>query len=165
MSTINYSSPVLAFVDSSKGSLTNRFECAKEHAKNNVVASLKLGTAAAAGTYVAIAKPSFATKFAKTVGKGLGKLLSKLGASKVAAKILKNPTKAGAAGLIAAGALWAVNTLSKHCYKAGQIDQKYTDAAAIESTTKNVILDNNRRVCTPEEIKEFYANGGRGIYV
>lgn len=164
MSSIN-SSPVLTMVDSSKGSLTNRFECAKEHAKNNVVCALKLGTASAAGTYVAIAKPSFATKFAKTVGNGIGKLLSKLGSSKTAAKILKNPTKAGAAGLLAAGGLWVLNTVAKHCYKSGQIDQKYTDAAAIESTTKNVILENARHKCSPDEIKEFYANGGKGVYV
>ena len=51
------------------------------------------------------------------------------------------PGKAKAFVLIALPALLAVDYIrSKHLYKMGQIDQKYTDQAKIEENTKKNIL-------------------------
>ena len=141
MTSIYSASPVGAMIDPTKGSFTNRSECAKEHFKNNLALNTKMALAGAGGAYVAIKKPSFAVKVAKLVGEGAASIISKIGGKGVAQKIMKNPTKFGAYGLVVAGALWALNTISKHVYKAGQIDQKYTDTAAIESQTKKVVLD------------------------
>lgn len=140
MTSMYYASPVYSMVDRSKGSMTNRFDCAKEHAKNNFICTTKLSLAGAGATVLAYTKPNFAVRAAKFIGQGAAKVATKLGGKGLGAKILKNPTKFGAAGMIAAGALWALNTICKHTYKSGQIDQKYTDAAKIESQTKNVVL-------------------------
>ncbi len=140
MSSIYSASAVGAMVDPTKGSLTNRSQCAKEHFKNNLALDAKMALAGAGGAYVALKKPSVAVNLAKVVGEFGAKIVKSLGGKNLAKNILKNPSKYGAYGLAAAGALWVLNTISKHVYKAGQIDQKYTDAAAIESQTKNVIL-------------------------
>ena len=140
-STIYSASTVRVMVDPSKGSLTNRAECAKEHFKNNLSTNLQLGLAGAAGGLAIAKKPKFLVKIATKIGEVASKLVGKLGAKGMAAKIMKNPTKFGKYGMIAAAALWVLNKIEKHAFKAGQIDQKYTDAAAIEQQTKNVVLD------------------------
>ncbi len=143
MSTISYASPVAAMVDGTKGSLTNRAECAKEHFKNNLRANLTYGAIGGiAGA--AIAMPSTTNKVATKVGNVFGKVLGKMGSkianSKTAQAIIKNPAKAGKLAFLAVGLGYLYSTMQKHAYKAGQIDQKYTDAAAIESQTKRVVL-------------------------
>lgn len=135
MSSIAMTSPVLTFVDSTKGSMTNRAQCAKEHFKNNLDRDLKASLIGVGAGVVAI-KPSIATK----LGKGISKLAKASGLGKIAAKIAKNPKAYGVAGLAVAGGLALLKLVQDHAYKAGQIDQKYTDSAAIESQTKNVIL-------------------------
>lgn len=128
-------SPVYAFVDGTKGSMTNRTQCAKEHFKNN--AKFYLGTTALSAGITAVAvKPTIATKLAT----GIGKLAKAVGLDKMATAIAKNPKKFGALGVGIAAVLGFTSIVQSHAYKAGQIDQKYTDAAAIESQTKNVVL-------------------------
>lgn len=52
-------------------------------------------------------------------------------------KLLKMPGKTKAIALIALPALLAVDYIrSKHLYKMGQIDQKYTDQAKLKENTK-----------------------------
>ena len=131
-----------------KGSVNNRVNCAAEHLKNDVKTAVPLLLAGGAAGIVAYKKPDYITKLAKATGNAIGKV-GKFLAEKVFKKgfgtcllnkILNNPTKAGAVGLIAAGGLWVINRLCKGSYNAGQIDQKYADAAKLEGT-KNVILD------------------------
>lgn len=135
MSSIAMTSPVLTFVDPTKGSMTNRAECAKEHFKNNLSTNLKAGLIGV-GAGVVVVKPSIATK----LGTGISKLAKATGLGKFAAKVAKNPKAFGVAGLAIAGGMALLKLVQDHAYKAGQIDQKYTDSAAIESQTKNVIL-------------------------
>lgn len=126
-------SPAYTMVDKTKGSLTNRAECAKEHFVNNFSTSLKASALTAGTVGTAVLAPKFATKVATKTGG----LLAKLPFLK---NVIKNPTKAGKIGILAAVGLGLYNILAKGIYKAGQIDQKYTDAAAIESQTKNIVL-------------------------
>lgn len=132
-------SPLYTMVDPSKGSMTNRYECAKEHFKNNLKLVVPT-TVTGAALGVAIASPKTAVKVGSKIGTTVAKGFKAIGARGLAAKILKNHKKFGLVGLAVAGGLWFVNSLQKHAYKSGQIDQKYTDAAAIESHTKNIVL-------------------------
>lgn len=127
-------SPAYTMVDKSKGSFTNRAQCAKEHLVNNVGTTFK-ASALLAGTGGAIA---LAPKMATKVAAKTGSLLAKLPFLK---NVIKNPTRAGKIGILTAVGLGLYNILAKGIYKAGQIDQKYTDAAAIESQTKNIVLE------------------------
>lgn len=143
MSTINYAGPIAVMVDGTKGSLTNRAECAKEHFKNNLKANANyalLGATAGA----AIAFPKHTNKIAAKAGTTFGNVLSKMGTkianSKITQSIIKNPTKAGKLAFLAVGLGYLMNTIQQHAFKAGQIDQKYTDTAALESHSKKIIL-------------------------
>ena len=137
-------------LDRSKGSMTNRAQCAKEHFKNDMKTGLKIGTVGAGAVGVAYAakhSPKVAkavTYGAKTIGKAIGHSAKKVGAKDFATKLLKNPLgqkRLGALAVgIAAGA-YVLDTLFNYANKAGRINQKYEDAAKIEGTTKNVVLD------------------------
>lgn len=143
----------VTMIDSKKGSMTNRAECAKEHFKNDLKygAAIAVPAAGVAGAAVyAGLKPNtkvskglinIAQKTAKTIGNYLGKIIKKLGGKNIAEKILKNPTKFGAAGLVGAAGLYVITKLVNWANNSGRIDQKYEDSAKIESTTKNVVLD------------------------
>lgn len=134
--------------DKNKGSLTNRYENAKEHLKNDLIFG------ANAGAVVIAAKALKTTKAGKMVATGAGKLVGMVlnGASKLinkcssslGKKILKNPTKAGVIGIAAALYLNGLYAFYKFANNKGKIDQKYEDAAKIETTTKNVVLDDNK---------------------
>ncbi len=136
-------------LDKNKGSMTNRFDCAKEHVKNDTKTSVKMAVPVAAlagAAYIKHAKP--ATKMAqviakmpKVLGQGIGKFLKALKVNTVAEKVLKNPTKAGVVGLSIAAGFYAIDTLMTWANKKGKIDQKYEDAAKIESQTKNIVLE------------------------
>ena len=138
--------------DPKKGSMTNRAECAKEHFKNDFKYGMAIGLPTAgvvATAAVARLKPnssimkkitSYAAKAANGLGKLFGKVTSKI-APKLSEKILKNPAKFGVIGLLAAGGVYVLNQVSKWANNAGRIDQKYEDAAKIEGTTKNVVLE------------------------
>lgn len=145
--TLHYLSTL---ADNKKGSLTNRHQAGVEHFKNDFKTGVLL-TAPAIGLVVA--------KETGTLGKiaqGAGKVIfkgvelfaksvqkSKLGKTLLIAaeKIGKNPKKAGAIGLAIAGGLYLSKVISRFSYNSGRIDQKYEDAAKIESQTKNVVLD------------------------
>ncbi len=148
--------------DSKKGSLTNRHQAAKEHFKNDLVLGTTIGIpAVAAGVVAATGKAgvvatksgsvlsktySYLSKALATLGKTkIGKFLKLDGAANcfknIASEIGKNPKKYGAIGLAVFGGLYLINRTAKYCNKAGRIDQKYEDAAKIESQTKNVVLE------------------------
>ena len=55
-----------------------------------------------------------------------------------------------------------VHLIAKSSYKSGQIDQKYTDAAKIESQTKNVILES--KLAAAEAKDATLAKNARGLY-
>lgn len=148
---------VQTLLDSKKGSLTNRLDCAKEHAKNDIKTGVQIGLPTVAVAGAAIAKPSLLSKLAVATGGALGKFASILGkcikkiAPKAGAKassalakaagfLGKNAYKAGVVGLVAAGALYVLNKVVNHAEQKGRIDQKYEDAAAIECHTKNIVL-------------------------
>ncbi len=147
-------SPVYTMVDKSKGSFTNRAQCAKEHFKNNLAMNTKVAVLAGGSIAAAAIKPNLVTKAAT----GLGNLLSKVPLLK---DVIKNPTKTGKIGLAATLGLALVHVIQKHTYKAGQIDQKYTDAAKIESQTKNIILE-QQKLCAADDGQ---TKGRKGLYV
>lgn len=156
MTSMYLASPAYTMVDKSKGSMTNRYECAKEHFKNNFSANLKglgLGVATGAGIVVAKKQPKVYLSLAKKLGELLGK-------SKTITKHLPDVMKRGKVGLaVAAGVALltaATHITAKHSYKAGQIDQKYTDAAKIESQTKNIILE-QIAAAKNEDARGFYS--------
>ena len=138
---------IMTMVDSKKGSLTNRAQCAKEHIKNDLQTGVQLAvpTAGLIGAgYIKTKMPtskaaSVLAKGFSAIGKGLGKIANKI-SPKAAEKIMKNPAKYGAAGVIAATGLYILGKLFNYENTKGRIDQKYEDAAKIEATTKNVVL-------------------------
>lgn len=153
---------VATLLDPKKGSLTNRSQAAVEHFKNDAkfILTTALPTAGVVG--LAVYKPKYVKKIAKFIGENGAKAISKLGTvlskfkyspvkkaatfikdiAKVAAK---HPLKAGLLGLIAAGAIYVVSGIAKFNEKKGRIDQKYEDAAKIESQTKNVVLVEDKK--------------------
>lgn len=133
MTSIYNCSPAYTMVDKSKGSFTNRAQCAKEQFVNN----LKMGAQASLIAGVPTATVLFAPKASTKIATKTGELLAKLPGLK---NIIKNPTKAGKIGILTALGIGLYNVVANGIYKAGQIDQKYTDSAKIESQTKNVIL-------------------------
>jgi len=146
---------IRTLLDPNKGSMTNRIDCAKEHAKNDVVNGSKIllaggavaGTAALvhagkSGTSTAVAgkAATYVTKAMTYVGNGMAKIATKLKATGLAEKLAKHPTKAGLAALAVAGGVYILDRAIDFFTTKGRIDQKYEDAAAIESSTKNVVL-------------------------
>lgn len=139
---------VATLFDNNKGSLTNRSESAKEHLKNDLIFGAQVGAIGIA------AKTLNHTKAGKIVATGLGKLMGKTVngishlvkkcGSSLGDKLLKNPTKAGALGIATALLLNGMYAFYKFANNKGKIDQKYEDAAKIESTTKNVILEEDK---------------------
>ena len=142
--------PMYTMVDSSKGSMTNRVQCAKEHLKNKWETNIKTGLVTSGVAYGLIKKPTFL----KYIATGLGTILTKVPFLK---NSISNPTKAGKIGLLVAAGAYVLNTILKGVYKAGQIDQKYTDAAKIESQTKNVILE--KQMEKEDDKKNKYCRG------
>jgi hypothetical protein len=144
---------VQTLLDSKKGSLTNRVDCAKEHAKNDIKAGAQIGLPIAAVTAVGVAKPDILKILATKTGTLASKVSAKLGGwlakyspkasnafNKSATFLSKNAYKAGALGLITAGTVYVLNKMLNHAEQKGKIDQKYEDAAAIECHTKNIVL-------------------------
>lgn len=134
-------------VVTTQGSVNNKVNCAADHLKNDVKTFAPLALVGAATGLVAYKKPDYIKNLAKATGNVIGKVgkfftekvIKKGFGTGLLNKVLNNPTKAGAAGLITGAALWTINKLCKHSYNAGQIDQKYTDAAKLENT-KNIIF-------------------------
>ncbi len=175
--------------DSDKGSMSNRTECAKEHLKNDAGFLAKTGLVGGAA-YIVSKNRNVFRPLVSGLGKTAAALLKK--ASKympklegLANKILKNPTKAGVAGLVGGCAIYLVNELFKNIFKSGQIDQKYNDKAeqeavqqeeqavndAKEAKRQQIIEQLRERQEYIEKLKngenpvmEYYKNGGRGIY-
>ena len=141
----NYSAGVL--FDSKKGSIENRLECGAEHIKNNAQAALKtalVGTTAAGLTY-AVHKNAKAAQYAQKGMKAVQGLLNKnKTGAKVAGKIahfLSKFSTAGKVGVITAAIALPILAYinNQHTYKAGQIDQKYNDRAAVQNQLDNFI--------------------------
>jgi len=156
---------VTTLFDKKKGSFTNRTECAAEHMKNDTNFALKTAVVGGAAAYTAIKKPKFVLNIAKELGSAVGKFADKLSNTKIAKhiapalqkiaeKVGKNPTKAGVIGMVALAGLYLLNTVEKHDYKQGRIDQKYEDAAKIESQTKNVVLKHIEE-CQPNKCEQY----------
>ena len=132
--------------DSTKGSFGNRAECAGAQIKNDATSYLKaagvLGTMGAVGYGYANKVPVFtkvANNFAKYTGKALKAISQKISNkpisesfAKVASKVGKNPRAALAGTLGAIGLAFLGKIAQDHAYKSGQIDQKYTDKAAVQ---------------------------------
>lgn len=139
---------VTTLFDKDKGSMTNRVECAKEHLKNDANLVAKLGLTGGLG-YVISKNPKIFKPVVTTLGKGLMsipkailKLLKSPKATSLAEKLAKlNPTKVGIGGLVVAGGVYVAKALYKNILNKGKIEQKYDDAAKIESQTKNIVLD------------------------
>lgn len=142
--------PAYSMVDSTKGSFSNRAECAKEHFKNNVgyaAKSVALGAGTGAVAYGVFKNPKLVDKAAVKTGDFLVKFANKLAKTKYFSKLGNfnfNKIKLGKAGLLAL----AITTFTAicnhlaatHTYKSGQIDQKYTDVAILEKNAKNPLL-------------------------
>ncbi len=139
---------VATLFDKNKGSLTNRSEAAKEHFKNDLIFGAQVGAVGIA------AKVLNKTKAGKVIATGFGKFAGKLlngishlvkkSSSNIGEKFLKNPTKAGATVIGTTLGLNLLYAIYKFANNKGKIDQKYDDVAKIESTTKNVILDDDK---------------------
>ncbi len=141
-------------VANDKGDITNRVKCAYEQTKNKAIYTAQTAAVAAgagAATYGVLKYPVLNKAYGKAADIVLrfgGKLVKRfLGENsklytKAAKFVKKLPTKAKIAGLIALPALLAINYISnKMTYKAGQIDQKYTDKALMEQKLKDAMID------------------------
>ena len=123
------------YYSNEKGDIANRIQCAAEQTKNATVTGIQAGAVIGATTalgYIAKKCP----KVAEFLGKGIGKALELLpGKTKIisAVKNASPKTLAPAAALLS-------YVLSKGIYQTGQIDQKYTDAAKVESREKGYLL-------------------------
>lgn len=149
--------PVLSTMFSKdKGSFGNKVDCSKDHLVNNIkctaagAGTLLVGGGAAAA--VSKAAPSFASglnyninEFIKKVAKTMeypytstvkGGKVSKF-IHKNLLKLSKTSGKTKALGAIAIATLGVLSLIkSKHNFKAGQIDQKYTDRANAQVIAK-----------------------------
>ena len=144
-------------VDSKKGDTSNRVKCAGAQLANNVRYTAETALIVG-GTAVGIKAAAKNQKFVNKMDKVLTKAFnSKIGKAmtepfKDAATIIKNskafakfknlPAKnKGAIALIAGLGLAALSFVGcKQIYKSGQIDQKYTDKAALEKHNQSEVL-------------------------
>lgn len=138
--------PVIgSLVAKDKGDASNRTKCAGAQLVNN---AKTMGQTALVGGGVYAAARTFAkapnSKVVQTGAKVFNKIIDVIKLPKSSTfvnKLLTMPGYAKAFALIALPALLAVDYIrSKHLYKMGQIDQKYTDQAKIEENTKKNIL-------------------------
>ena len=127
-----------SIVAKDKGDISNRFKCAGAQLVNQAkgVAGLTL---VGAGTTAVAYGVSKSSKIAGAIAKGIDVILKKLPSNKVVNKLLSATPKMKALGLVASAAAPVVAYIAaKTVYKAGQIDQKYTDRAIWEAKTKEV---------------------------
>ncbi len=138
-------------VDSKKGDFVNRSKCAGELAKNRLkefaTDAVIIGGTTAGAAYVA-KSPTAAralqkvlSPIAKAVKQFYGPAFKKIASSKIVQNFKKLPSLNKGAVVVVAGlglaALSAVG--AKHIYKAGQIDQKYTDMAQMRKHQEEVL--------------------------
>lgn len=138
------------FVSKDKGDFSNRANCAGAQFANNLK-TLAQDVVVLGGALGGIKLASKSDKFAKPFAKitdGFAKLnqtlvkkLYKTNVTPTWIRKLKGLSpKTKAMGAIAALAISAVSYIScKHLYKMGQIDQKYSDKAAIEKHQNSVL--------------------------
>ena len=141
----NYSTQVIAgtgispLFSSDKGDISNRLECAGQQIKNNLKAGgtgLLIGGAAVGAGYAVKKSSKVANFLAKPISKG-AELIKNTSFGKYISKL---PNKYKAMILIGVGAFATVLHFSgKYSYQAGQIDQKYTDKAALKKRATEVI--------------------------
>ncbi|MBR1460379.1 hypothetical protein IJ596_01930 [bacterium] len=125
-------------VANDKGDISNRLKCTKEQMTNRAKTFLQLGLVSAGSSAASygVFKSSIASKaIAKVVDKALG-ILPK---TTVVQKILNASPMTKALGVVGAISMSLLaHIITKSVYKAGQIDQKYTDRAKMEAKTKDV---------------------------
>lgn len=125
-------------VDSKKGSMGNRIDCATKQFANNVVygakfigiSALGTGSMIGVGKLLKNANPAWHTKINNYIVTKFPKFLKKIGETSLKTKSL--------ALLGIATGLALINIIKNHAFKAGQIDQRYNDRAV----TQNNNLDN-----------------------
>lgn len=139
---------ITSMCDKKKGSFGNRVDCAGQQMKNNLVTTAQAGgtVLVTAGTLKGLLK---ATPLQETLAKGtdfivkgFGKLIKNNNLlDKLNKKLVNNnfvPSGFKAAALVSTVALTALSFIGgKHLFKMGQIDQKYTDKAAIQQQLKS----------------------------
>lgn len=148
-----YSSPasipmqnIAILKDKNKGTLGNRMDCMTEQTKNTLSTALK-GTASAVGIGAATGLAANSKSINKLVEKGVNALkntqvfkkyapditnLAKEGVE--AFKKLPGTTKIIAGIGVGLAALTGYVLDKSHSFRAGQIDQKYTDKAQLQQT-------------------------------
>ena len=141
----NYSTQIIAgtgitpLFSSDKGDMSNRLECAGKQTVNGLK-TLAADAVVVGGVYAGakvVKKSSKIAQFLSKPFKALGDLLS---GTKVGNFIKKMPTSAKAIALLGTvGALVIQHINNKAWYNAGQIDQKYTDKAALKNRATEVI--------------------------
>ena len=134
----NVSPTLYPFVAQDKGDISNRAKCAGAQLVNNLKGSAQVAVVAGVSTgagYLACKNPTVTSKIAD----GITKVLQKLPNSKIVQKLASASPKAKVLGVIAGAATMALSCIvGKTIFKAGQIDQKYTDKATWENKVKNV---------------------------
>lgn len=137
---------IATLADKNKGSLGNKIDCAKEQTKNTATTALK-GSAAAVGIGAATGAMIKSKSVNNIVVKGVNALKKTQVFEKYAPKA-KDLTKKGldafkklpgSAKIIAGvgiglAAITGYALDKSHSFKAGQIDQKYTDKAQLQKT-------------------------------
>lgn len=137
-------------VSKDKGDISNRAKCMGSQTLNNVktLAADTLVIGGSVATLKAAAKfGKFGSFLQKITEKGAGvatKVFSKAGLGKVSSKISTIMNKMPKGVKIAAPVVLAATALigyfkNKNIYKAGQIDQKYTDKAKLEKHQEDII--------------------------
>lgn len=148
-----YSSPasipmqnIAVLTDKNKGSIGNKMDCAAEHTRNTLTTTLK-GSAAAVGIGAATGAMIKSKSVNNLVEKGVNALKNTEVFKKYAPEVkdlakkgldafnkLPGTTKiiAGVGAGLAAVTCYLFD--KSHSFKAGQIDQKYTDKAQLQKT-------------------------------
>ena len=130
-----------SLVAGNKGDISNRAKCAGAQFVNQAKGIAGL-TAVGAGATLLTRATLKSPSLTKNVAKAVDWLLKKLPSSKVVSKLLSESPKTKAVGyIVALAASAAAYIAAKTIYKAGQIDQKYTDRATWEERTK-AVFDN-----------------------
>ncbi len=129
---------IYPLVAENKGDITNRVNCAGAQFTNNLKGGLTVAAAYGAGAgagYLALKNPGVTSKIAQ----GITKVLKKLPDCKFVQTLVKASPKVKVLGAIAGVTTMVVSYIAgKTIFKAGQIDQKYTDKATWENKVKNV---------------------------
>lgn len=130
--------PVIgSMVGADKGDFSNRSKCAGAQLKNSLttgLASAAVGVAAGSGILYARKNPRRLVKIAQAFDKVAKKILPK-------GVDLKALSKNSKVAMVIGLPLMAITSFlaSRHIYKMGQIDQKYTDKAKLKEHDNDLL--------------------------